>query len=108
MTTSSDQGLAPPAIAPRQGWTFLTNHAHVLITLARDPDLRLREIGALVGITERTAHVIVTELERDGYLTTTKRGRRNHYQVNTTLPLRHPLEHHRRVGELLDAVAPID
>ncbi|MGI9658353.1 MAG: helix-turn-helix transcriptional regulator [Gaiellaceae bacterium] len=107
MTASSDQGLAPQAIAPRQGWTFLTNHAHVLITLARDPDLRLRDIRALVGITERTTHVIVSELERDGYLTTTKKGRRNH-EVNTALPLRHPLEQHHRVGELLDAVAPID
>ena len=73
-------------------WTFLSNHAHVLVCLARDPDTRLTEVARQVGIGERAVHRIVHELIETGYLTATKIGRRNVYQVNLDIPLRHPLE----------------
>jgi DNA-binding IclR family transcriptional regulator len=73
-------------------WTFLTNHAHVLVAIARNPELRLREIAGLVGITERAAQGIVHDLAEAGYLTRERVGRRNRYEVNAELPLRHPLE----------------
>ena len=83
-------------------WTFLTNHAHVLICLALNPDLTLREVAERVGITERAAHRIVSELEAEGALVRERHGRRNHYQVDEAFPLRHPLECHNSVGLLLD------
>jgi DNA-binding Lrp family transcriptional regulator len=82
-------------------WDFLTNHAHVLVCVARDPGIRLREIAAAVGITERAAHRILSELVDDGYVVRERQGRRNHYQVKTELPLRHPLASEREVGDLL-------
>jgi len=82
-------------------WRFLTNHAHVLECIAADPTVRLRDIAASVGITERTAAQIVTELEGAGYLTKTRNGRRNHYEVHDELPLRHPLHRHHTVGDLI-------
>src|SRR4051812_42197070 len=88
--------------APR--WDFLTNHAHVLVCVARDPGARLREIAAAVGITERAAHRIISELVDEGYVVREREGRRNHYQVKTELPLRHPLAREREVGDLLDAL----
>lgn len=84
-----------------QGWDFLTNHAHVLVCVARDPGIRLRDIATAVGITERAAHRIVSELVGEGYVQRERQGRRNHYQVNTSLPMRHPLADGRDVGELL-------
>ncbi|GIU96842.1 MAG: ArsR family transcriptional regulator [Actinomycetota bacterium] len=89
-------------------WTFLTNHAHVLLAIARDPGIRLREIAERVGITERAAQRIVAELEREGYLTRRRSGRRNVYELHTELPLRHPLEERHAVGELLDLLRPVD
>ena len=89
-------------MAGSESWTFLTNHGHILLLLARDPDLRLRDLADRVGITERSAQKIVTELESAGYLTKTKTGRRNAYQVHPDLRFRHPLEADHRVGELLD------
>ena len=89
-------------MAPR--WDFLTNHAHVLVCVARDPGIRLRDIATAVGITERAAHRIVSELVDEGYLVRERRGRRNHYQVNSKLPLRHPLAEEREVGELLELI----
>jgi winged helix-turn-helix DNA-binding protein len=86
-------------VAPR--WDFLTNHAHVLVCVARDPGIRLRDIAAAVGITERAAHRIVSELVDEGYLLRERQGRRNRYQVKPELPLRHPLVEEREVGELL-------
>jgi predicted DNA-binding transcriptional regulator len=86
------------------GWTFLTNHAHVLLAIAHDPSLRLRDIAELVGVTERTAVGIVSDLEREGYVQREKVGRRNHYVLNPERPLRHPLEAHHEVGELLAAI----
>ncbi len=87
-----------------RSWTFLTNHAHVLLAIAKTPDLRLSDIATLVGITERTAMQIVTDLERAGYIRRLKRGRRNHYEIQPDHPLRHPLEEHHRVESLLGAL----
>ena len=85
----------------RATWTFLTNHAHVLVCIAEDPDIRGRDIAARVGITERAAQAIVADLVAEGYVTRTRVGRRNRYEVRTDAPLRHPLEHDHTVGELL-------
>lgn len=95
--TLDEPGLAPlgdegqPAQAPSR-WTFLTNHTHILLCLARDPELRIRDIAELVGITQRAVQRILVELEEGGALTHTREGRRNRYQVNLDCPLRHPLE----------------
>jgi hypothetical protein len=88
------------------GWTFLTNHAHVLFCIALDPDVRLRDVAARVGITERAVQRIVTDLESAGYLLVAKEGRRNRYTVCDELPLRHPIERHRSVKALIDLVRP--
>jgi len=86
------------------GWTFLTNHAHVLFCIARDPEVRLRDVAAKVAITERAVQRIVTDLETQGYLTVSKEGRRNRYRVNDGLTLRHGLERHVTVKGLIDLV----
>ena len=83
-------------------WTFLTNHARVLMCVADDPGTLLREIGDRVGITERAAHSIVVDLEAAGYIARRRNGRRNHYTVNPHLPLRDPLAGDQRVGHLLE------
>lgn len=82
-------------------WTFLTNHAHVLVAIARDPDARLRDVAARVGITERAAQGIVHDLVSAGYLTRERVGRRNRYEVDSAKPLRHPLERDHDVAVLL-------
>ena len=82
-------------------WRFVTNHAHVLACIAADPGTRLKDIADRVGITERTAAQIVRELEEAGYLTKTRDGRRNTYEVHDELPLRHPQHRHHTVGDLL-------
>jgi DNA-binding Lrp family transcriptional regulator len=89
---------------PPPRWDFLTNHAHVLVCVARDPGIRLRDIAAAVGITERAAHRIVSELVEEGYLVRERQGRRNRYQVKTKLPLPHPLAEEREVGDLLEVL----
>lgn len=86
-------------------WTFLSNHGHVLICLARDPDARLRDVAVQVGITERAVQGIVADLVRDGYVDKERVGRRNHYEVHEHMPLRHPLEDDHDVGALLAAIA---
>jgi hypothetical protein len=83
------------------GWDFLTNHAHVLLCVSEDPGIRLRDIAAAVGITERGAHKILSELVDEGYVLRERHGRRNRYKVKPELPLRHPLVHDREVGDLL-------
>jgi hypothetical protein len=83
------------------GWTFLTNHAQVLVCTAHDPGIRLREIGERVGITERAAHRIVVELADAGYISRERNGRRNRYTINAHFPLPDPIAREQNVGELL-------
>jgi hypothetical protein len=85
----------------RPPWSFLTNHAQVLACIARDPAIRLREIGDSVGITERAVHRIVGELATAGYLARERRGRRSHYTIQSHLPLPDPLARGQKVGDLL-------
>lgn len=87
-------------------WSFLTNHARVLICIAEDPGIRLREIGETVGITERAAHRIVGELADAGYVSRRRVGRRNRYAVRSDLPLPDPFARDRRVGDLLAVLTP--
>jgi DNA-binding transcriptional ArsR family regulator len=89
-------------VVPR--WDFLTNHSHVLLCVAQDSGIRLRDIAAAVGITERSAHKVLSELVEEGYVLRERHGRRNRYKVQPELPLRHPLVREREVGELLDAL----
>ena len=86
-------------------WTFLTNHAHVLICVAQDHNARLRDVAEQVGITERATQRIVTDLVDAGYLERTREGRRNSYRLNPDLPLRHPLERQHSVGEIIAVLA---
>lgn len=96
-------GKTPPPGGEPQ-WTFLTNHAHVLLSLAQNPDALMRDVAAAVGVTERAVQRIVAELEEAGYLLKEREGRRNRYEVRTTLPLRHPIERHCQVGQLVEMV----
>ncbi len=86
---------------PRPPWTFLTNHGHVLLAVAADPDVRVEEIAARVGITSRAVLVILRDLEEAGYVTRSRRGRRTHYEVRPHRPFRHPSTAHREVDDLL-------
>ena len=86
-------------------WTFLTSHARVLLCIARDPGVRLRDIAASLGITERSAYGIVTDLAEAGYVIKRKDGRRNRYQVQAHLPLPEPTSQERTVGEVLALLA---
>ena len=82
-------------------WRFVTNHANVLERIYSDPDVRVRDIAVSVGITERAVAQIVKDLEEAGYLTKTRDGRRNHYEIHAVLPLRHASHRHRMVGDLI-------
>jgi predicted transcriptional regulator len=86
-------------------WTFLSNHGQVLLCIARDPDVRLREIGDQVGITERAVHRIVGELADAGYLRRERNGRRNRYTITSHLGLPDPLARDRSIGDLLGVLA---
>jgi predicted ArsR family transcriptional regulator len=86
-------------------WTFLTNHAHVLAVLHADTDLVLREVAVRVGITERAVQRIIQDLEEEGFIRIEKVGRQNRYQVLTDKPLRHPIESHRNIGDLLSLIS---
>lgn len=85
----------------KPSWSFLTNHAQVLICIAHDPGIRLREIGEAVGITERAAHRIVSELAAAGYIARRRNGRRNQYTIQAHLPLPDPLAREQKIGDLL-------
>lgn len=85
-------------------WTFLSNYAHVLVCLAQNPYARLREVADRVGITERTAMRLITRLDDAGILVRVKKGRRNEYLIDTQENLRHPIESHCTVGQLLKMV----
>ena len=103
-TDSSGASSAGRRDSPAR-WTFLTNHAHVLIVLAQDPSMVLREVAARIGITERAVQRIVAELEEAGYLTRKRHGRENRYVIHREQPLRHVVEMRHTVGDLLDSVA---
>jgi len=85
-------------------WSFLTNHARVLVCIAHDPGVRLRDIATTLGITERSAYGVVTDLTEGGYVVKEKDGRRNRYQIQTHLPLRETITQERTIGELLDVL----
>ncbi|OBS03767.1 ArsR family transcriptional regulator [Mycobacterium gordonae] len=100
------RGIAPPALEMQdRSWTFLTNHAHVLLCLSTGEELTARELALRVGITERSVQAILTDLTAEGYLTKAKVGRRNVYEVNPHGRLRHPLEANHTVGELVAALS---
>jgi DNA-binding Lrp family transcriptional regulator len=84
-------------------WTFLTNHSHVLICITRDPEILMRELAELVGITERAVQSIVADLEAAGYLSRERVGRRNRYHVQPDHPMRHPVESGHEVRAMLEA-----
>ncbi|MER7459931.1 MarR family winged helix-turn-helix transcriptional regulator [Micromonospora sp. NPDC126480] len=98
MATAEEQGNT-------RNWTFLTNHGHVLLAIARNPTARLRDVADEVGITERAAQAIVADLEAGGYLLRTRVGRRNEYTLNPAGRFRHPAEADRQVGDLLAVFA---
>ncbi len=85
-------------------WTFLTNHSHVLLCIAEDPEVRMRDLAVRVGITERAVQRIIEDLADGGYLTIEREGRRNRYEVNQNLRLRHPVEEHCAVQGLIGFV----
>lgn len=95
---NNETGKAP------QGWTFLTNHAHVLAVLHSDPEKVLREVATEVGITERAVQRIVQDLEEEGFVERERVGRQNRYRIQKRLPLRHPIESHRNIGDLLKLI----
>jgi hypothetical protein len=92
----------------KAGWTFLTHHAQVLLCIARDPGIRLRDIADRIGITERSAYGIVLDLAEAGYILKEKTGRRNRYQIQAHLPLPEPSSRERTVGEVLALLAGAD
>lgn len=95
-----------PTVAGNR-WTFLTNHSHVLVLLHANPEVILREVAARIGITERAVQRIVQDLEDEGFIRRERVGRRNRYEVLTEQSLRHPIEAHRKIGDLLALVAPL-
>lgn len=101
--SSSQRASSKDAGATR--WTFLTNHSHVLVLIHNDPDVVLREVALEVGITERAVQRIIQDLEAGGFIERERVGRRNRYKVLVDQPLRHPIESHRNIGDLLDLVS---
>ena len=94
-------GLMAKATHSVRGWTFLSNHGHVLVQLSRDPDSRIRDIADSVGITERSAQAILADLQKSSYVSISRIGRRNHYQINPNLKFRHPAEEGKPISSLL-------
>ncbi|MBJ7347182.1 MAG: winged helix-turn-helix transcriptional regulator [Thermoleophilaceae bacterium] len=86
-------------------WTFLTNHGHVIVFLTRTPDARVRDIAEAIGITERAAQRIISDLVEAGYVTRTRDGRRNKYSFDSSKPLRHPIEEGHDIGELIESLS---
>lgn len=93
---------------PMSDWTFFSNHAHVLFCLVQNPDRTMREVADLVGVTERAVQRIVTDLEEAGVLVREKNGRRNSYRFSLDRPLRHKLEAHRSIEEVIALIAAPD
>ncbi len=100
---STAKSQTPESVLPHR-WTFLSNHAHVLIVLHAQPQLVLREVAQRVGITERAVQRIVLDLEEGSFIRRKRVGRRNEYEVHTDQPLRHPIEAHRKIGDLLKLI----
>jgi hypothetical protein len=100
-----DRGLATVGPTDEPGWTFLTNHAHVLVCLSQDPDIRMRDVADRVGITERAAQRIIHDLVETGYVERARSGRRNSYRLSLERPMRHPVEADHPVGVLVRALA---
>lgn len=108
----SDKSMLLESIEERQeqemptareaSWTFLTNHAHVIICLTQQPEARMRDVALQVGVTERAVQRIIADLEEAGIITRIRDGRCNHYLIHTDKPLRHPVEQHRTVGDLVN------
>jgi DNA-binding transcriptional ArsR family regulator len=94
----------PPAPEAGSRWTFLTNHSHVLILLSHEPDLVLREVAHRVGITERAVQRIIADLEEAGFLERERVGRQNRYRILPDQALRHPIEAHRTIGDLVGLI----
>lgn len=92
-------------MSERAGWTFLSNHGHVLLCLAADPDARLRDVAERVGITERSVFGIIESLEQAGIVERQRVGRRNTYRIDASIALRHPVEAHHTVGDLIELLS---
>jgi predicted transcriptional regulator len=88
-----------------KAWRFVTSHTQVLLCLARNPEIRIRDVAALTGITERAAQRIIADLVEAGFVERTRVGRRNQYVVRTDLKMRHPLQQDYEIGELLDLLS---
>lgn len=108
---SSDRSHSPghgssarEATSAGRSWTFLTNYSHVLVCLAGDPTLRIRDLAARIGITERAVHRILSDLAAAGYVTRVRDGRRNRYQLDLDLPMRHALESSQPVRNLIETI----
>ena len=97
--------IAISMTSPDSQWTLLSNHGHVLVCLAEDSHMRLKDVAVRVGITERAVQRIIAELEEARFLSREREGRRNHYRIHGEQPLRHPLEQLHTVGELIEAVS---
>ncbi|MDB5385918.1 MAG: hypothetical protein JWM11_1564 [Planctomycetaceae bacterium] len=107
-SSALSQPDSPPAESSGTHWTFLTNHSHVLAILSWNPSLVLREVALLVGITERAVQRIIADLEAGGIIEREKIGRQNSYRIRVDQPMRHPIEAHRTVGELLAVIKIAD
>lgn len=107
-TQRRERGAVARSAEPGRHWTFLSNHGHVLICLARDPEARLRDVAVAVGITERAVQKIVSDLEEADVVERVRDGRRNRYRLFLDRPLRHPIEAHRSVGALLTLILEAD
>ena len=88
-------------VADRPAWTFITSHGAMLIEVARNPDATVRELAERSGVTERQAHRILADLTSEGYVVRERVGRRNHYRVEVSAPMRHPSVSHHRIGDML-------
>lgn len=93
---------------PRTSWTFVTNHARILAMILRDPGVRLRDLATACGLTERATQAVVTDLESAGYLTRTRRGRRNHYRITPGTLFRHPAEGQHEITDLLKLLVELE
>jgi DNA-binding MarR family transcriptional regulator len=105
--TEYTKGVSSMSSEATAHWTFLTNHAQVLLCIANDPDIRLRDVAETVGITERAAQRIVVDLAEAGFLERERRGRRNSYRINEKTEMRHPAQEGYPIGELLDLLRQV-